>query len=348
MGKVSFEEITLFTKHLSVLIKSGITLVEGLEILINQIENKNFKKILTKINNEVKEGHSFYSSLKKYSDVFPLIYLTMIKVGEQSGKLDVMLDYLASYLKKQYDFKKKIESSLLYPKIILATAFLVGMILSLFVLPRLVDVFKSLEVKLPLSTQILITFAFFIKNNVFLIVLFFILGFFSLKIFLKQKKVRQFLEVFSLRLPVFGNFFNQIAVASFCRNLGIMIKSGVTVVTALDIIASSEVNYLYQNYAQKLKEGLKEGKTIFETIQEKKMIFFPKIALRMIEVGEKSGRLDETLLYLADFFEEETDVFAKDFATLIEPLVLLVVGLVVAFLAISILSPIYEISSGFK
>lgn len=348
MNEISFIEIILFTKHLSIMIKSGVPILEGVEILAEQTKNGAFKKVLKQIGNDIKNGSSLVLSFKKYPHIFSPFYVSMVTVGEQSGKLEEVLSYLSSHLKKQYDFSKKVQSALLYPEIILATAVLVGAGISIFVLPQLIDLFESLNVTLPLSTQILLWTAKFMKTSgvLFFSILFGLIVLFQFVI--RTKAIRPLWDAFLFSLPVLGNYLNKIELASFCRNLGMMLKSGLPILNAFDILEPSTKNTIYSQYIQKMKQGVKRGTSLSQTIETQHLLYIPTLASKMIRVGEKTGNLDETLLYLGDFFEEEIDVASKDFATVLEPIILVFVGLIVAYLAFAIISPIYEFTSGIK
>lgn len=348
MGGISFVEIVLFTKHLSIMIKSGIPILEAVGILADQTKNPPLKKVLHAIEADIKNGTSLVGTLQKYPRIFSPLYISMITVGEQSGKLDETLSYLAAHLKKQYDFKKKVQSALLYPEIIMATAIIVGTGISLFVLPQLIDLFESLNVKLPLTTRLLLWTAHFMKQYgiIFFTGLFAVSG--LLRALTRVSYIRPLWDRFMLSLPVIGQYLNQIELASLCRNLGMMLKSGLPILNSFDILATSTENSVYTAYIKEMRQGVKRGTTLFHTIDSQHMSHIPALASRMIRVGEKTGNLDETLLYLGDFFEEEIDVASKDFSTVLEPAILVVVGFIVAYLALAIISPIYEITSGIK
>jgi type II secretory pathway component PulF len=348
MGGIAFIEVILFTKHLSIMIKSGVPILEAVEILSEQTKSVEMKKVLIGVEKDIKNGASLVMALSKYPKVFSSFYISMITVAEESGKLEEVLSYLAEHLKKQYDFKKKVQSALLYPEIILATALLVGAGISLFVLPQLIDLFESLHVKLPLATQFLLGTARFMKVYG---ILFFgaLFGFILLlQAAIRLPKIRPLWDLFMFAFPVIGGYLNQIELASFCRNLGMMLKSGLPITNALEILSTSTDNTVYQGYIIKMQAGVKRGSTLFHSMDTQKMSFIPALASRMIRVGEKTGNLDENLLYLGDFFEEEIDVASKDFATVLEPIILVMVAAVVAFLAFAIISPIYEFTSAIK
>lgn len=328
------------------MLKSGISLTEGIAIIEEQSINQKFKKVLKDIGDNVHNGQSLFKTLSKYPHLFDPFYLHLIKIGEESGNLVSNLNYLSETMKKNYDFKKKIQGALLYPEIILGTAVVVGGGISIFVLPQMADLFKSLDVKLPLTTQILIGTAQVMK--VYGIIIFgAIVGLiFLAKFLLNAPKVKPHWHHSLLSFPFIGQFMQHIELASMCRNIGMMLKSGLPITTALDTQMDSTTNLVYRKYLETILKGVKDGKTIQIIITNNKMKFIPLLATKMIGVGETSGKLDESFLYLGEFFEDEVDVASKDLATVLEPMILFVVGIIVAFIAIAIISPIYQFTGG--
>ena len=347
-SNVSFQEKLLFTKHLCVLLKSGIPLGEALEIICDQSINSSFKKILQTIGDKVRNGQSLEKSLADYPEVFDGLYINLVAIGEKSGKLEDNLEYLAEHLKKSYGFKQKIIGASLYPTVVFLTAIVVGGGISFFVLPKLIDVFQSLDVKLPLTTQILLWIAYQFKNHGLLIFVssLVVTNIFNLTI--RTKLVKPYWQRFLLHLPIVGLFIQNVQMAQFTRNLGIMLKSGLPVDLALESITKATDNLVYKKYFVEVSKQIEAGKSWDKALESSKFSYFPRIASRMISVGEKTGKLDESLLYLADYFEDEVDTITKSFSTIFEPVMLLFIGLVVAFIALSIISPIYEFTGSIK
>jgi len=339
---MTFLEKFLFTKHLGVILKSGIPIAEAISIIKDQSTNNGFKMTVTKIEKDIINGTSLYQALKKFPRIFDSFYLHLVKIGEDSGNLDTNLNYLATALRKNYDFKKKVQGALLYPEIILVTALLVGGGISIFVLPQLIDLFKSLDITLPLSTQILLFVANLMKNYGLYIFTGILLFIFIFKLIINQISVKPHWHKILLSAPIFGKFLQYVEMSSMCRNLGMMLKSGLPVHLVFDTQIESTSNLVYRRYLEIIRQGVGAGRTIEEEIIKNKMIFIPNLATKMIGVGEKTGKLDESLLYLGDFFEDEVDQISKDFSTVLEPIILLIVGFMVAYLAMAIISPIYE------
>lgn len=344
-SSISNIEKISFTKHMLVMLKAGIPISEALGILIEQTSNKNYKKILKNIEKEIVKGKTLSKAIEKQPNLFDQMYINLLEIGEKSGNLEKNLEYLATKLSKDYSFKQKVTSASMYPIIILVTAFLVGMQISLFVLPKLVDLFESMDTNLPFSTKLLINFSNLMKTHGFLIFGSFFLTIIVFWASLFIKKVKYFWQKFLMTTPGIGTFLINVETSNFCRNLGIMIKSGVPLMSSWDILEKSTNNLIYREYIRNLKTGVSTGKSLSSVITDKKFKFFPIIGARMIKVGEKTGRLDESLLYLSDFFEGEVDNASKNLGTVLEPILLFVIGMIVAFMALAIISPIYQFTS---
>ncbi len=347
-SSVDFTSVLLFTKHLSVMLKSGVSIVEALDVITDQTKNQTFKIAFQDIGEKVKNGQSLYKALSNYPKIFNPFYLYLIKVGEEAGTLDQNLVYLGITLKKNHDFKKKVESALLYPEIVLTTALFVGGGISIFVLPQLTDLFKSMDFELPLATKILLSFSGIMKQYGVLIIVAILFAIFIFRSIIKTPFIKPIWQRFLLKLPVLGVFIQNVELSAFCRNLGMMLKSGLPITSAIDTQKQSTTNDVYRYYLEVIEEDVNKGKSISESIINNKLEYFSTLATRMIAVGEKTGKLDESLIYLGDYFEEEVDSAAKDFSVVLEPIILLGVGLVVAYLALAIISPIYQFTGSIK
>ncbi len=347
-GKVNLVDLLAFTKHISLMLKSGIALPEAIEILEKQTTHSSFKDLLQKIHQEIANGQPLYKALAKFPHVFDAFYINLIKVAEESGSLEKNLDYMATHIKKQHEFSNKVKGSFLYPSIVLGLALVVGVGLSIFVLPKLIDLFASLDVELPLSTKILLFFAHVMRDYG----MFIFVGLISLLVLIRYaittKQIRPFWHSFLLTLPIFGIFIQNIQLASIFRNLGTMLGVGVPISTALDAQYDTTTNVVYKNILEHVKTGVKKGKSIEDVLSVNNKKIIPLIVTRMIGVGEKTGKLDETFIYLGDYFEDEVDDASKNLSTVLEPIILIIVGLIVAFIAISIIGPIYQFTGSVK
>ena len=325
------------------MIKAGLSLREAVVEVKEQTNSKKFKKVLGSVIRQLNNGKSLAESLSRHPDVFNKIFVNLIKAGEASGTLEENLGYLDSQLEKSYDLRKKIKAAMLYPIIILIAATgLVG-VLSVFVLPKLIPLFESFNVELPLPTRILLwliksfqAYGFFIFGGIAFLVVFF--AFIS-----RFKPVKNINHRIILRLPIVGKLNKKINLAYFARTLGVLIKSGIPIVESFDITASTLNNVVYQKQVKKAALEVQRGEQIAKYFKARPRLF-PSIFSRMISVGEKTGKLDESLLYLAEFYEKEVDDATKNLSTVLEPILLVIIGFIVGFIAVSIIMPIYKIT----
>ncbi len=347
-GRISFVEKLLFTKHLSTMLKAGIPLTEALETLEEQTRSPSFKAILENIYQEIESGHTLAHALKRYPHVFDGLYVSLIEVSEESGTLETNLDFLAGQLTKTYNLRKKLRSAMLYPALIITATFSMGGGVAVFLLPKLVDVFESLEVELPLSTKLLLFIVYFLNNyyiHILLGVLVIILG---LRLLVKVASVTYVWHGFILKLPLIGALVVDGQLAHFSRNLGVLLKSGVPIVRSLEVTRNSLSNVRFKRDLEDIISSVNKGKDIGETLRKKHLSEFPLIVTKMISVGEKSGKLDEALLYLGDFYEEEIDEISKNITVVLEPFLLICIGFVVLFVLLAILGPIYSLTGSLR
>lgn len=347
-NNVGFVEKLIFTKHLAVMIKSGIVIADAIEIIRDQTQNPAFKKVLSEILKDIDNGQSLEKALSRHPKIFDPLFTNLIRVGEESGTLEDNLVYLADQLRKSYEFKKKIIGALLYPAIVLTAALVVGIGISLFVFPQLIELFKSLDVELPITTQILLITATITRDYGVFILIGLIIFIILLRLITRLPSVKGKWHAFLLSLPVIGIFIQNIHLATMCRNLGIMLKSGMPITSALQTEAQATTNLVYKRYLLQLLKGLEKGKSVAEELKSAKFKFMPIMVIKMVEVGEKAGNLDENLVYLGNFFEDDVDNYSRNFATIIEPIVLLMIGLLVAFVALAVISPIYQLTGSIK
>lgn len=330
------------------MLKSGIALPEALQILEKQTAQQFFKKVLNKIHQEIANGQPFYKALAQFPSIFDAFYINLIRVGEESGNLEKNLNYLAIHLKKQQDFSDKVRGALLYPSIVLGVASITGVGLSIFVLPKLIDLFATLDVELPLSTKLLLFFAVVMRDYGILLLFGFIVLFILFRYAITTRFIKPYWHSILLSLPIFGALIQNIQLASMFRNLGTMLEAGIPISTSLDAQFKTTTNYVYKGILEQMRSGVAKGKSIEEILIKNGCTFVPLFAIRMIGVGEKTGKLDETFSYLGDYLEDEVDDASKNLSTVLEPIILIMVGLIVAFIAISIIGPIYQFTGSIK
>lgn len=344
-SSISFNELLTFTKHLAVLINSGIPITEALDIIQDEARSTTLRRILTKLKKSIDNGQTLAKSLAAHPQVFNHFYLSLIEIGETSGTLGENLTFLADYLSQDYQTRKKIQNSLLYPGLILTTTLVVGGFISFYILPQLIDFFESFETTLPLSTQLLLALAHGVKQygSIFVIGVLTILGLFFTSLSLPL--IKSFWQNITLRLPLIGPLINTYQLARFTRNLGTLLKSGIPIADALTTTANALTSLPHYHQLLKASKKVSAGKTLSEALETSTShLIFPRLTTRMIAVGEKSGQLENNLLYLANFYEDEIDYTSKNLTTILEPILLIIISLLVAFVALAIISPIYELT----
>jgi len=346
IGRVSLTQKALFAKHLSIMLKAGLPITEALSIAQDSAVGK-LKKTLGKILKSVEAGKSLSESFGRYPKVFSDFFVKSVYTGEKSGTLVENLENIAEQLEKEKNLISKIKGAMLYPIIILATVFVLGMVLAFLVLPKITPLFEGLKIDLPFTTRALIWFSHFIQDYSFY--LFF--GIIAFLIFmtwlLRQKFIKPVTHWLFLNTPILKNIVRKANLARFCRTLAMLLKSGVNIDEALKIIRDTMGNYYYRSAIAKVSESIRKGTKLSENLSQFSNIF-PIMLTRMVKVGEESGKFEETLFYLANLYEVEVDNSVKTLSTIIEPVLLIVIGLTVGFLALSIITPIYDITGGIK
>ncbi len=345
-GPVTLVQKALFAKHLAIMLKSGLTVSESLSIAIDSSSGR-LKKVLESVLKSVQAGHSLSSSFSNYKDVFPSLFVSATYAGEESGTLDENLSHIAEQLEKEKNLVSKIKSAMFYPIVVLIAVFILGLVISFLVLPKIVPLFEGLKIELPLTTRGLIWFSHLIQSNGLILFLGVIIVVFFFVWLFRQKFFRPISHYLLLKTPVIKKVARHTNLARFCRTLATLLKSGLTIDQSLKISRDTINNYYYKKALSKICQRIGRGVKLSELLDGFESLF-PKMAARMIRVGEESGKLEETLFYLADFYEEEVDASTKKMTVIIEPALLIVVGLLVAVLALSIITPIYEITGNIR
>lgn len=342
---VSFNDVVYFTRQLSTMITAGLTLVEALGVLQQQINKPGLRKLINQLEDDVRGGKSFAEVIAKHSQIFPPVYLSLIKTGEASGKLDVILGRLADNLEKNRDFRSKIRGVLIYPTIVVTGMVVVTVIVMTVVVPRLTSLYKEFGAALPLPTQILIAVSNFMIHSWFIML---IVSIVTGVLFLKWKQTpggKHILASLSISLPIFGPLIQKATLVEITRTLAILIDSGVPILTSLEIAQNATGNILYKEAFIESGRKVEKGFPFSNPIIENKL--FPPILGQMIAVGEQTGKLGDSLFKLSRYFETEADSAVRSLTTMIEPLIMVVLGLGVGFLVMAVLLPIYSLTSKF-
>jgi len=322
------------------MIKAGVPMDEALTTVADQASS-DLAKLLKKIKTDVDNGTSLGEAFGKYPKVFDRLFISLIKAGEVSGTLDENLSFLAEQMGKNFALKRKVQGALIYPILVLSATFVMGIGISWFVLPKLIDMFSSFEITLPLSTRILMGVAYFMRDYGVIFVPSLVGLIFAIAALLRVKKVKRVWDKQILKVPFLGKVIVYGQMGEFSRNMGTLLKSGLPVTEAFTVTINTLTNLKFVDDLKEVREEVQEGQSIATVMNKKKYPEFGKLATRMIGVGEKSGNLEEMLIYLSVYYEEEIDNASKNLTTLLEPVLLLVIGLVVGFVAMAIISPIY-------
>lgn len=342
LRRIKAGDISTITRQLATLMSAGIPLVSSLELLITQEVNPLLKKVLAQIKESVNEGNSFASSLKHHSKYFSQIYINMVTAGEASGSLDLVLERLADFSENQEALKGKVIAAMVYPVIMLCIGVLALLLLVTFVVPKFVAVFDEMEKALPLPTIIVIGASNFLKSYWWLILLFFIAAGF---IFRHAKRTERFARTWDeikLKMPVFGSVIKRMIIARFARTLGSLLQSGVTLISALEIVRNVVNNVLVAEIIDNAIDEIREGKSLSAPLSKNRLM--PPVVVQMISVGEHSGELEKMLNKIADIYEREVESKVSALTSMLEPFMLLGMAVIVGFIAFSILLPIMEMS----
>jgi len=341
-GGVSPKELAIFTRQFSVMIDAGLPLVQCLEILASQQENKTFQKVLTGTRSAVEGGSNLSAAMKQYPKVFDPLYTNMVEAGETGGILDTILQRLSTYIEKNVKLQRAVKSAMVYPIGVLTIAGGVITLLLWKVVPVFATLFAGLGVDLPLPTKIVIAASNFVGSIFGLLIVVGIVGaIVALKVWYGTKGGKYAIDATILKLPVLGILMRKIAVARFTRTLGTLIASGVPILEGLDITAKTSGNAVIERALTRVRKSLEEGKSLTEPLKESEV--FPGMVTQMIAVGEQTGAMDAMLQKIADFYEEEVDAAVKDLLTALEPIMIVFLGGVVGGVVISMYLPLFSL-----
>jgi len=341
---VSAKELAIFTRQFSVMIDAGLPLVQCLEILAGQQEDKAFQKTLTDVRSAVEGGATLSASMKQNPKVFDPLYVNMVEAGETGGILDTILQRLSTYIEKNVKLKRAVKSALVYPVGVMTVAVGVITLLLWKVVPIFATLFASLGVDLPLPTRIVVGLSGFIGSIYGLLLLLAIVGVaLALRAWRATPQGRYALDATLLQMPLVGSLMRKIAVARFTRTLGTLIASGVPILEGLDITARTSGNAVIEKALLKVRKSLEAGRTLTDPLKETDV--FPGMVTQMIGVGEQTGAMDAMLQKIADFYEEEVDAAVKDLLTALEPIMIVFLGVVVGGVVISMYLPLFSLIS---
>lgn len=341
VNKTKSKDLILFTRQLSSMLASGLTLIKSLEILKEQSNNKYLQETIGGILLDLEEGKSFSDSIAKYPDVFPQIYVSLVKAGESSGLLDKIFLRLATNLEKQHKLKNTVRGALIYPIIVISLMVIVMLILMVFVIPELSKLYDSLGVTLPFVTRVVVGISGVVGKIWFLLV-----GLFAVFVygFLRWKRTPTGKEIYDrniLRFPLFGKIIKQTILTEFSRTFGLLVGTGTLIVDALNQSAGVTGNFVYDKSIREISKRVEKGVPVGEAMSS--YSYFPPLLIQLVKVGEETGKMDENLLKASEYFEEEVNQAVKTLTTAMEPFIMIVLGIGVGFLVFSVITPIYSI-----
>ena len=347
--RINLAQKIFFISHLRTMIKAGLSLVEGLDILAKQMSNPKLKKIVVIIKQEVEKGRPLSEVLSEYPKVFPSMYVQMVASGEIAGTLEESLDQVSIQMKKSYELMTSIRGAMIYPAVILFAMTGVGLMMTIFVLPKLLEIFRDFDAELPLATKVLIKFVDTVGNpiNMGVLVILLILGIAGFIHLMRTKpSFKRFIHTINLHLPIIGGVIRQINLAKFSLTLSSLLKSTIPIIDAVDITAETCSNVRFREALHDCATKIKGGEP-FSDILRGYDDLFPPMVTEMIMVGERSGEVEHLLHELAEFYSDKVDQTMKNFSTIIEPIIILTLGIAVAGIAVAVVTPMYSLVQNF-
>ncbi|OGZ79478.1 MAG: hypothetical protein A2528_02385 [Candidatus Staskawiczbacteria bacterium RIFOXYD2_FULL_37_9] len=340
LNKVSKKDLAIFSRQMAVMIQSRIPITQSLKSLAAQTKNPVFKEKILKISQLVEEGNPLSEAFATFPEIFNIFYVSLVKTGEASGKISEALFYLSDHLEREHDISSHIKGAMIYPIFVIAILFFVILLVIFFVMPRLVDLLEQTPGKIPFFTQLMINFYGFLANFGWIVMIgFFLLVLFIAYYFTTKEGKKRYDEI-SLKTPFFGNFMKKIFLIRFAENISTLISAGLSINKALKITRDTVDNFVYKEILAETEERVSGGEKISSALVRYPN-YVPSFVVQMVQVGEDTGRLDKNLMEIVNFYEKEVKRAVETFTALLEPALIIFLGVIVAFLAISILAPIY-------
>jgi type IV pilus assembly protein PilC len=340
-AKVKLKEIAVFSRQFSTMINSGLSMLRSLSILEEQQPNKKFAEVIGEVRAEVESGSSLSNAMGRHPDIFQPLMINMIRAGEVGGFLDQVLNQIADNYEAEVKLRGKVKSAMTYPVAVLVMAVLLTIGMLMFVVPTFAGLFSQLGGQLPAPTQILVSLSNFLKVAIVPLVILTVVAFVVWTRVKNTTRVREFVDPLKLKAPIFGKLFQKIALARFCRNLGTMLRSGVPILQALDIVADTSGNKVITHAVEDIEESVRQGESLTQPLSKHSV--FPAMVVQMLAVGEDTGALDSMLGKIADFYDAEVESTTEQLTALIEPLMIAVLGGIVGSMIIALYMPIFKI-----
>lgn len=345
--KIALKDKMMFTRNLSVMISSGLTISKSIRNLADQTKNKRFSQILLSIHEDIKSGKNLSDGMAKYPSVFNELFINMVRIGETGGNLDETLSIIAVQLEKEHALLSKVRGALMYPAVIMVAMAGVAVLMLTYVLPQMTGVFKDMDVELPKSTQFIIKASDIFKEHSVLVMISIIALGVVLKIAAKTKAGKKIISFMVLRIPAINNIVIKTNCARFSRIYSSLLRSGVTSLDALKIVANTLSNYYYKKAIRESIKQIQKGVDLSKVIGENDKIF-PVLVKQMVEVGEQTGETEAILIKMAEFYEDEVNQVTKNISSIVEPILMLFMGIAVGFFAIAMLQPMYGLMENIK
>jgi type IV pilus assembly protein PilC len=339
-GGVRIEDLVLISRQLATMIRAGLALTEVLNILGEQVEKLLLRNVLRQVERDVQGGSSFYEALARHPRVFSQFFLSMVKAGEASGMLDSILDQVATYLEKSASIRRKVKSAIMYPAAVSVFAVLIMIVIMWKVVPVFQEIFDSLGEDLPLLTKIVIACSEFVRDRWYVVLAAIVGGTVLFIQWGKTKSGRHRIDAMKLKLPIFGPLLLKVAIAKFTRSLGTLMRAGVNILGALEIVAKTAGNVVIEDAIMKTKTSIQGGESITKPLVESGV--FPPMVTRMIEVGERTGALENMLHKVAEYYEDQVDAAVAGLTSLIEPLLIMFLGVTIGAVVIAMFLPLIK------
>jgi len=345
LNAVKTKDLVLFSRQLAVMSTATLPIVQSLRILIEQTDNQHFKAVISEIADDVEGGERLSNALERHNKVFSPFFIAMIRSGETSGSLDKVLNYLADEQEKDYALMSKIKGAMIYPAFILAALGGVGIIMMVYVVPKITAILSETGGELPMATRLLIGTSSLLVNWWWALILFLIASFVGLKYLLRQKEPRRYWDYLKLKLPVFGSLFQRIYIVRFTRSMATLIEGGVPITASLNIVSDIVGNAFYKDLIDRTAKDVQDGNPIATLFLKTKEM--PPMIAHMLSVGEKTGRIGDVLGRMTDFYSREIESLVANLISLIEPMIMVLMGVGVGIMVAAVITPMYNMSSGF-
>ena len=339
--RVSLVNKIMFTRNLRVMVTAGVSLPRALGILSDQTKSKRFQKIIIDVKQEIIKGEAFSNALSKHPSVFPEVFVNMVKVGEESGTLEKVLDVLTNQMEKEYEIRSKLKGAMIYPIVIICAMVGIGILMLILVVPKLSKLFDELKIPLPLTTRVVIALGNFLSNFWYLIPLIVVLIIFLFRFILQTKTGKLVFDTILLKTPMVSPLIKKTNAANTVRTLSSLISAGVPIVRSLEIVSGALGNIYYKRAMMEAANQVRKGSKLGEVLKKYENIY-PTLVIQMIAVGEETGETSAILHKLADFFEDEVANATKNMSSVVEPILMLIIGAAVGFFAISMIQPMYS------